>query len=683
MVAVVSDAGWCGHAWPGDSSWPYAARVDLSIAHQIDIQGSQVLGHQTAVQPNEAMEIGHQTEIHIQDFPTSAFHQFVISPLNDGSPFGHQFLISTAGCDDGGWASAPWPGYSSWAYTKNCRVAYGHQIEFLGTSFVGHQILLDLPALSPAIHHQYLGWIDTNTAGVDDVTPHQYLTEIDSHVAGVDEVIGHQFEIRIDTQDEILHQYTTRIDTSIGVFHQYLAEIDSHVAGVDSVNYQQFNVEVDTLVEHFHQFNTQINVARRAWHQYNTRIDAVSPFLHQYLYNSPYFNVCGNWCANEWPGITPWAYTCQLNKLTAQQYLSFISTHVAGTSPINLHQITISPRTSVRVRHQINIQSVLERLLRSQYTYVFAPDVFGASERLRHQINIQTTRIILHQLGVKLYNTDHIRILWEIASDGLTFNNVGASSNAGQDFLPINLKSDIVEQKWRSGAALEEWIQVDCGAGITRIFDTIALISTNLSPGAVVRIYGFGGPFEAAPPSDDLWYAMTPYAIMQMPNANENTEDVIWIAPVQPLVGYRHWRIRINDENNPDGYIEIGRFAAGESMIFVNENYTMDVDFSDINFKDEVSLNGFTSIANNRALKRRLRLTFNDLNLGSQQNYRNLKSYLRYCRDTLKALVIPDPRHPYLYTVFSKISEMPTQQHRYIDADSHYSSMTIEWDEAK
>jgi hypothetical protein len=163
-----------------------------------------------------------------------------------------------------------------------------------------------------------------------------------------------------------------------------------------------------------------------------------------------------------------------------------------------------------------------------------------------------------------------------------------------------------------------------------------------------------------------------------------NYENIYYIASVSAANQYRHWRVLIQDPTKPDGYISIGRFAAGEAMVFdTRENMTMDVDYSQINYKDELKLNGFSSISNNRALRSRLRLGFDNLDMESNDNYAQLQRMLTYCRDTLKALVIPDPRRPYRYSVYSKLSQMPQEKHRYIDDATSYATFDLEWDEAR
>jgi hypothetical protein len=81
-----------------------------------------------------------------------------------------------------------------------------------------------------------------------------------------------------------------------------------------------------------------------------------------------------------------------------------------------------------------------------------------------------------------------------------------------------------------------------------------------------------------------------------------------------------------------------------------------------------------------------MRLSFKDLNTAQISNYRLFKRYLRYCRDTLKALVIVDPSSEgtkYQYTVFAKAKSMPMENKRYVDAQSSYSTLDVEYDEGR
>lgn len=281
---------------------------------------------------------------------------------------------------------------------------------------------------------------------------------------------------------------------------------------------------------------------------------------------------------------------------------------------------------------------------------------------------------------ISIYNTDKFRILYEFASDGNTANNYTASSQASVDKGVNNLKNDIVEKYWESTGATSEWFQLDAGAGNQPGFDTIGIVSHNLTNGAIVNVYGYGQSGDAAP---GTWAGVPVFANMAMPLDRPNEKNLIWLAPSIPLVGFRHWRVTISDPTNPLGRIRIGRFVAGRAFVLADENFEQDLDFSFANYKDEMNLNGFTSIANNRALKKRLKLQFRNLEIVNKGNYKQLRTFSEYARDTLKALVIPDPQDPYTYAVFAKLESMPQDSHRGLSKDYKLASFDLAWNEAK
>lgn len=278
-----------------------------------------------------------------------------------------------------------------------------------------------------------------------------------------------------------------------------------------------------------------------------------------------------------------------------------------------------------------------------------------------------------------IYNITNLRILWEIASDGDQFNNYLASSQASSDKGITNVKSDIIEQYWQSTAAVGEYIQFDAGSGKTISLDTFALIAHNLTSSAIVNIYGQGSGASPVPAS---WIGVPLYATMTMPS-DPDENNLIWIAPTLPKVTYRHWRVTIQDPSNPLGALRIGRVVGGSSLIFTGENCLDSMGFHKENYKDEFKLNGFSNIANNRALKKTLNLEFRNLDRIAELNYRRINRYVNYCRDTLKALVIPDPQVPYQFSVYSKLSKMPQESHRFISQENSYASFSFEYDEGR
>lgn len=299
------------------------------------------------------------------------------------------------------------------------------------------------------------------------------------------------------------------------------------------------------------------------------------------------------------------------------------------------------------------------------------------------------------------YNLSQLRVLWEIASDGLVYNHFIAHGNTiGGDYDIMNIKSDIVEQKWRCSTDEPVFFIFDAGMtfdGITTpsraiVVDTIALIGTNISPNAVVKISAYGdsssrgvrdrytGPDLSA---QEQFRAQAQWAVTTKMEDDPYETNVLWCSPSEIIQPYRHWMVEILDTANPDGYVEIGRFVAGQASILTDEeNFTGDLKYKEKNYKDEIATNGFSMISNNRAIKKNLTLNFDNLNMNGP-NYKILRRMMRYIRDTKKSLVIADPLFPYRFSLFAKIEELPEQSISFIDKDSCYASFSINWNEGK
>lgn len=283
------------------------------------------------------------------------------------------------------------------------------------------------------------------------------------------------------------------------------------------------------------------------------------------------------------------------------------------------------------------------------------------------------------QIVHAIYNITNLRILWQISSDGTVANNYIASSNASVDKNIVNVKSDIIEQYWQSNTAVAEYFQFDAGAGKVINLDTFALIDHNFTSSAIVNIYGYGTGSDAAPGS---WIGIPLYTTIAMP-ADPDEKNLIYIAPTLPANSFRHWRVTIADPSNPNGFLRIGRVVGGSALIFTAENCLDVMDFRRENYKDEFKLNGFSTIANNRALKKQLSIRFKDLNRIAELNYRRLSRYINYNRDTLKALIIPDPQLPYQFSVYAKLTDMPNESHRFISNTDSYISVELNYNEGR
>ena len=298
-------------------------------------------------------------------------------------------------------------------------------------------------------------------------------------------------------------------------------------------------------------------------------------------------------------------------------------------------------------------------------------------------IEVLMRGLITRSLGIEAtrtrYNYDLIRILWKIASDGITANNYSASSNASVDKSMVNLKSDIIEQYWQSTSNTAQWFQFDIGVNLVSYIDTFALIGTNLTSSAVIRIYGYGTGINAAPAT---WTEAMFIKQVDFP-VNPLEKDRIYIATSLPTIGYRHFRVTISDPSNTDAFIRIGRCLAGSALIFNTENCADTISYKKENYKDEFQISGFSSISNNRSLKKMLTINFTDINTIQYTNYSRLIEYIEYSRDSLKSLVIVDPRLPYQFSIFAKLKSMPEEVHEYISLDTSIATMSLSYDEAK
>lgn len=302
------------------------------------------------------------------------------------------------------------------------------------------------------------------------------------------------------------------------------------------------------------------------------------------------------------------------------------------------------------------------------------------------------------------YNLSQIRILWEIATDGLMWNSIISSSSDSNlipgDFSVYNTKTDIVEQVWRTGIPNDgvAWILLDVGkdgVGSRAIsIDTFALLNHNFTSEAKITVRGYGISSDSKPTRDTVKTSGTVLFANETPNAL--SPNFIWVSENEQTNKFRYWLIEIEDSKNTSSiggkrYLQIGRIIGGQATVFTEEeNITANFSYQEVSYKDEVKINGFTSISNTRAMKKKIRISFKNLNsfksaneISSATNYLNLRKYMRHCRDTLKALVILDSRDPYSFHAFAKLSELPTQDCNYVTEKSLYVSMDLEWDEAK
>lgn len=307
------------------------------------------------------------------------------------------------------------------------------------------------------------------------------------------------------------------------------------------------------------------------------------------------------------------------------------------------------------------------------YLYSSADYAYGT------QATLLRTKKVGFQATLVIYNITQLRILSEFASRGtpaLLGNNWTTTSQASGDFLPRNVNTDIEEQVFRSAIPS---VTLTCDTGLSQgtTIDTLSFRNHNLTTEASITLQGSKDNFATIDVS--------------IPIVSE-TQHLYYIAPVFPTGTAnqnRYWRFVIDDPTNPDGYIEIGCILFGNARIFSKkESFINPIKHGDIHFVDGLPTEGFTSSNNDRALKKYMSLSFQDLDR-SLGNIRIIERVLQLYRTSQKVLVIPRPSKPSRYAVFGKLRDMPELTETDVSndddatSDTAYVSLDLTWDEAR
>lgn len=284
------------------------------------------------------------------------------------------------------------------------------------------------------------------------------------------------------------------------------------------------------------------------------------------------------------------------------------------------------------------------------------------------QLEVQTLKGLGVQLNVVQYNTNRLRVLCNIDSRG-DGNNWTANStlpSSTDSFDVNNLNTDIVEQEYRSNNIVTG-VALTCDGGVgTNIFlDTFVMKSHNLTTSAAVTLIGDNDPAFGSPGFNET------FAITE--------DDFVYIAPDAPTVGYRYWRLNIDDPTNPSGIIKIGVIAFGASDV-LNDNCFKDVVLkSPKDHVDTVFTEGFTNVMNERTVTNALKLDFTNIIFDSS-DWNTLQRIFKYAKTTLKCFWIPMPQYPTRFLMFSKLKELPKETHNQKGED--YVSLTVNLDES-
>ena len=293
--------------------------------------------------------------------------------------------------------------------------------------------------------------------------------------------------------------------------------------------------------------------------------------------------------------------------------------------------------------------------------------------KIGSQVTIIKIKRSGNQVTLVIYNITQLRILQNFVSRGtvaLAGNNWTSNVplKAG-DFGTANLNTDVLEQRCETGTLPASWI-LSCDTGLPQgaFIDTLAILEHNLTRSAAVILQG----------SSDSGFGTVGFQVA----LTSELINTYYISPELPTSGYRYWRLIIDDLTNSNAYLYIGAIVFGSSQIMsVAENFDNPVGFGYRHYKDSVETEGFTAVSNDRAMRKHLSLTFNDIRYDAG-NFRMLKDYFFTNKTDLKCLIIPRPTKASAFAVFSKLSSLPDETHNAISDTDHYVSFALDWDES-
>jgi hypothetical protein len=343
-----------------------------------------------------------------------------------------------------------------------------------------------------------------------------------------------------------------------------------------------------------------------------------------------------------------------LDYLTTPYLTTFICAHLR--SQVN-RKTTQEFFTLTQAQKKIDSSKSFKNQVQRQIADVL--ESTGTQAERSKQIEIKT------QVRKALYNTTNLRILWEFPSRGDGTNWTSNSTHSG-DYSPNNLNTDIVEQIWKSDDEVAG-VFLTCDADNPIFVDTMAILNHNFTTSASVLFQGSNDPGFATPG-------------VQI-NLNPTATNIFYIAPTLPTDSYRYWRISIDDTTNPAGFLTMGTVVFGSATIFQGECFVDRVMRSSIHFSDKIATEGFTNVANDRALKNATSLEFRSLRF-NRGNYNNIREVFEEMRTSLKALWIPTPQYPSRFAVFGKLRDIPQETHNVKGEDLDFVDFQIEVDES-
>lgn len=163
-------------------------------------------------------------------------------------------------------------------------------------------------------------------------------------------------------------------------------------------------------------------------------------------------------------------------------------------------------------------------------------------------------------------------------------NRIDAATVSGgswQSTLPLtNIKDRRLSRLARSTSAALANTIINIDLGAAKTVGAVALVTHNLSAGALVRVRGDDAADFITPLYDSGWLNAWPSGAIPI-SLLEWEDDNFWLGTVnsEAIAGYqspyiniidsrpvlRYWRIEINDTTNAAGYVQVGRVFIGDT----------------------------------------------------------------------------------------------------------------------
>jgi hypothetical protein len=277
------------------------------------------------------------------------------------------------------------------------------------------------------------------------------------------------------------------------------------------------------------------------------------------------------------------------------------------------------------------------------------------------------------QVRMVIYNRTQLRILQNFVSRGTPSqggNNWTSNTTLKTgDFGTANINTDVLEQRCETSFVPSLWT-LDCDTGISQgaFVDTLAILQHNFSKSAQVIFQG-----STVQNFSTIGFSVT---------LNSELINTYYIAPELPNQGFRYWRLLITDNTNTASSLYVGAIIFGTSSIMsVAETFENPISYGTTHYKDSVETEGYRNVSNDRALRKRLSLSFSQLRYDSG-NFGMLRDYWLNAQTDIACLIIPRPTKPSAFAVFSKLTQLPAEEHNAISDYDHYVSFSLDWDES-